>query len=252
MFFIFLVLQSQTNIILIEGHPWTPLDLVWLDFFNSTRRLSNFPQRTMFKELVWSIGGHDNPMSDFMDPHLPLGEEFREFVLTTYKISPNSHVLDCTKIRILLLWRHNYIAHARNPSGIIKRKFANEQEIFKTIQQNFVNATVQGIQIDLLNMSTQLKTVSSTDILIGMLGAGLTHAMFLPKSGGLIEIRPEYYKEISQHFESIVKWRQLKYIRWTNKDIRNEVGSYETRIPPMIIIKLIKRMIHRMCPNKQH
>ena len=247
----FLVLQSQTNIILIEGHPWTPLDLVWLDFFNSTRRLSDFPQRTMFKELVWSIGGHDNPMSDFMDPHLPLGEEFRDFVLTTYKISSNSHVLDCTKIRILLLWRHNYIAHARNPSGVIKRKFANEQEILETVQQNFIDATVQGVQIEIFNMSTQLKIVSRTDILIGMLGAGLTHAMFLPKSSGLIELRPNYYKEISQHFESIVKWRQLKYIRWTNKDINNEVGSYETRIPPLTILKLIKQMKHRLCLDKK-
>ena len=222
-----------------------------MDFFNSTRRLSEFPQRTLFKELVWSIGGHDNPMSDFMDPQLPLVEEFRDFVLTTYKISSNNHVLDCTKIRILLLWRRNYVAHARNPSGVIKRKFANEQEIFETVRQNFVNATVQGFQIDLFSMSTQLKIVSRTDILIGMLGAGLTHTMFLPKSGGLIELRPNYYKEISQHFESIVKWRQLKYIRWTNKDIKNEVGSYETRIPPLTITKLIKQMIHRLCPNKK-
>ena len=186
-------------------------------------------------------------MSDFMDPELPLVEKFRDFVLTTYQIDPNSHVLNCKKISILVLWRHNYIAHARNPSGVIKRKFSNETEIFKTIRDNFPHATVKGVQIELYNMSNQLTLVSKTDILLGMLGAGLTHAMFLPKTSGLIELRPKYYTEISRHFESITKWRRLKYIRWVNKDPKNEVRPYETRIPPKVLIKTVTKMISQIC-----
>ena len=241
--------QSETNVILTEAHPWTPLDLVWQDFFNSTRRLSALPQRTLFRELVWCIGSHDNPMSDFMDPELPLVEEFRDLVLSTYQINPNNHVLDCKNISILVLWRWNYIAHAHNPSGVIKRKFANEQDILKTIQDNFPTATVQGVQIELFNMSTQLSLVSKTDILLGMLGAGLTHSIFLPKSSGLIELRPKYYKEISRHFESITKWRRLKYIRWVNNDPRNEVRPYETHIPPQVVIKTVTQMINLICKS---
>lgn len=239
--------QAETNVVLIEGHPWTPFDRVWQDFFNSTRRLSQLPRKTFFKNLVWSIGSHDNPMSDFMDPELPLSEEFRDLVLSTYQIDPHNHKLNCSRLSILLLLRHDYVAHARNPRGVIQRKFANEKELVQTIRQNFPDCTLQAVQLDLFRMETQLDIISRTDMLIGMLGAGLTHAMFLPETSGLIELRPLYYTEISQHFESITKWRHLPYIRWNNRNRRFEKKNYRTRIPTEVMTSLVKRMRQQIC-----
>ncbi len=233
--------------LLVEGHPWTPLDSVWQDFFNSTRRLSSLPRRTLFRKLVWSIGSHDNPMNEFGDPELPLAEEFSDLVLSTYGVSSHSHTLNCDKLSILVLLRHDYTAHARNTKGIIKRKFANEKEIITTISSNFPNASVKAVRLELFDFPAQLRMVSETDILVGMHGAGLTHAMFLPRTSGLVEFKPMRHHPESSHFESIAKWRHLPYVRWTNREKKNERSNFRTHIPPEVVVRAMTAMTHKMC-----
>ncbi len=80
-----------------------------------------------------------------------------------------------------------------------------------------------------------------------MHGAALTHALYLPDHGGLIELRPRYHTAESRHFESIARWRRIHYLRWINTDISNEVKKFTTRIPPGVTSDLVVKMYHKMC-----
>ncbi len=158
--------QTETNILFIEAHPWTPFDLVWTEFFNSTRRVSSLPNRTLYKDLVWTVGGHDNSMSDFVSPDLPLINEFINFTLSTYQIK-SDHKLNCQNISILFILRRDYIAHARNPTGILQRKISNENEILEALRKEYPGFKIQGRQIELMDMRGQIQLITQTDILIG-------------------------------------------------------------------------------------
>ena len=253
--------QAETNILLIDGHPQSILDDTWCTLFNSTRRIGTLPEKTRFTDLAWSIVGYESPMNDHYMMHLPLVNEFRTFFLSTYDVAHDvtdghqnhynvrsgGHTLNCDNLSVLFIWRRDYVAHPRNPSGFIQRKVENEQELIAKLRKKFSNYTIRGVQIDLFDMKQQLEFITTTDILIGMHGAGLTHSMFLPKHAGIIELIPNYWSAANMHFEAIATWRNLYFDRWTNEDPRNEAPNYSTTIPPEVIITLIKNMARPMC-----
>ena len=43
----------------------------------------------------------------------------------------------CSKLRVLLIRRHDYLAHPRNPKGLVDRKIANEDEIVDVLRHTF-------------------------------------------------------------------------------------------------------------------
>ena len=246
--------QAETNILLIDGHPKSNLDDTWQTLFNSTKRIGNLPERTRFTDLVWNIVGYESAMNDHYMMQLPLVEEFRHFFLSTYDVPHDAngirndgHSLNCDSLSVLFIWRRDYVAHPRNPSGFIQRKVQNEQELVTKLRKKFTKYTIRGVQIDLFDMKQQLEFIGSTDILIGMHGAGLTHSMFLPKHAGIIELIPNYWSAANMHFEAIATWRNLYFDRWTNEDPRNEAPNYSTTVPSEVVITLIKNMVRPMC-----
>ncbi len=79
----------------------------------------------------------------------------------------NHHELNCDKLSILFIWRRDYLAHPRNPSGFIQRKVQNEQELIEKLRGKFTNYTIRGVQIDLFTMRQQLQFIDTSDILVG-------------------------------------------------------------------------------------
>ena len=238
--------QIETNILLIDGHPAGALDPVWNVLFNSSTRISALNTRTKFTNIVWSILGYNSPMMDHYAPTLPLVEDFRNFFLSSFRIA-DSHKLNCDRINIMFIWRRDYIAHPRNPSGMISRKIQNEQELVDTLRKDFPAYTVKGVQIDLFEMRQQLEFARETDLLIGMHGAGLTHTMFLPKHAGLIELLPTYWSAANEHFHAIAKWRKIRYRQWTNQDPENEAPNHFTKIPPEVLKDLVTTLVNIIC-----
>ena len=239
--------QVETNILLVDGHPHSNLDSTWRTLFNSSTRIGDLPQKTVFTDLVWSMVGYESPMNDHYMMSLPLVEEFRTFFLSTYGLANSAHALNCDSLSVLFIWRRDYVAHPRNPSGFIQRKVQNEQELVTQLRKKFTNHTIRGVQIDLFDMRQQLDFIVNTDILIGMHGAGLTHSLFLPKHAGIIELIPNYWSSANMHFEAIATWRNLYFDRWTNEDPQNEAPNYSTIIPPEIVMSFIQNMMRPMC-----
>jgi glycoprotein 2-beta-D-xylosyltransferase len=105
-------------------------------------------------------------------------------------------------------------------------------------------------------MKEQLKFIRKTDILIGMHGAGLTHALFLPKTSGLIELFPQNFRKTFHFyklFEVIAQRRDLHYSYWENTDDENEMPNYFTRVDPVSFLSVVDNMIKKVCAdNKQY
>ena len=246
----FNVSQAKSNILFVENNKKTPLDSTWTDMFNSTMTIFTVPQKVLFGNLVLSISNHDNGMNQLDAPNLPLIEEFRNFVLSTYLINPHLYILNCDKLHIVFLWRNHTKTYAwasqyKSPT----RKIQNMPELLHSLEKHFPAFTIKGIQIELLSFKEQLKLMSTTDILIGMLGAGLTHAMFLPEYAGLIELRPQYWKPRDRYYEAIARWRNLQYIMWQNSMKEREKPRYHTYIHPSIVINLVKNMTDNICKH---
>ena len=238
--------QRETNILFIDSHPLGALDPVWPVLFNSTMRVGHLPPKTVFTNIAWGMLGYNSPLLEFFNPSLPLVEEFREFFLSSYRIN-TARKLDCDKLSILFIWRRDYLAHPRNPSGTVSRKFENERDLLTAVQRQYRDHRVKGVQIDLFDMQQQLQFISDADILVGMHGAGLTHAVFLQKHAGVIEFVPNYFSSSNEHFSAISSWRKLHYEKWVNTDMSNELPNDQTKIPPHTMVAIIKGMVKRVC-----
>lgn len=244
--------QHNTNILIVDGHPQGQLDPIWGTLFNSSTRVSSLKTRVHFSNAAWGILGYNSPIFlQDVDPP-PLFEEFRHFFLSSYHMTDN-HKLDCQHLSILFIWRHNYLAHPRNPQGVVSRKIANERELLNFTKATYPKFQVRGVQIDLFKFKHQLQLVTNTDILIGMHGAGLTHTVFLPKHATLVEMIPSYWSYNAHgHFMSLAKWRHLHYISWENDNEANEVADSYTNIPTDMLHKLIEGAITKMCVTHQN
>jgi hypothetical protein len=243
---------TETNVIFVDAHPEGALDSAWHTLFNSTKFLSETAQRTLYKDLVWGIQGYDSPLREPIRHGAtppPLLEEFRRFFLSRFNLD-HSRSLNCKNISVLFIWRHDYIAHPRNPQGVIQRKIANEQDIISGLQSLHPNYLIRGVQIDKYSMQDQLSMVSSADVLIGMHGAGLSHVMFVPRHGALIELVPNYYGFDNNHLIDIARWRGLVQAKWVNTNHYNELPNYNTRIPIKVVDELLNDAVVKICGSE--
>jgi hypothetical protein len=163
----------DVHILWVDAHPAGSLDSVWTRLFKSATRLSELsPTETYFDDLVWGWQGYRSPLY-VREPSTsppPLIDEFRDYFLSAYGIESRGRTANCAdsdRPSVLFIWRHDYVAHPRNPSGRVMRKIGNEQQILKYVQKRFPMLRVAGVQIDSFEMSEQLQMIADTDILIG-------------------------------------------------------------------------------------
>jgi len=126
----------STNILLVDAHPQGKLDSVWSTLFQSTRMLSRLPSKSVFTNMVWGLQGYNSVLKQ----NIPAGQtpflikEFRRFFLSRFHVD-SERTVNCRNISVLFLWRRDYVAHPRNPGGLVQRKIANEAELVEGIQK---------------------------------------------------------------------------------------------------------------------
>ena len=239
--------NCKINVLLLDGHPSSALDITWSVLFGKVARAAFIGEKTLYRNLIWGIPGMHSPMNDHKSKVLPMVESFRRFFLARHKINCTENK-NCQKLNILFIWRRDYVAHPRNPNGIIRRKIKNEFELVEKTKTWFPNYKIRGVQMDKLPMKEQIFLITKTNILIGMHGAGLSHALFLSKGSGIIELFPRETHPSNIHFKAIARWRKLFYTSWQNVrkwDDFSEEGS--TRIPPTVLKFLIQLISDKIC-----
>ncbi|KAH3831156.1 hypothetical protein DPMN_104418 [Dreissena polymorpha] len=242
----FNIKSEHVRILLLDGHPHGALDTTWGKLYNGYIRASDIKQPTLFPCMMWATVGYDSPLNQHQVTHVPKLEEFRRFFLRQHGLAINDRI-NCNNLTVLFLWRRDYLAHPRNPSGTVSRKIRNEEELIAAAKQHFSKHTILDVQLDLLDMTDQLIMVSQTDILIGMHGAGLSHTLFLPQHAGLIELYPTYWSQSNVHFKSMARWRSLHYLSWQNMDSTKELENKYTIVDVNSVKTLLDDMAHKLC-----
>lgn len=250
--------RMETHMLLVDAKPWTHLDNMWTTFFGSVSRLSQLPEKVYFKEMVWNFERKYCPVLMF-SANLTLHKEFRNEMLRAYGLSERAKAEpsvynNCSTLgrpfKVLFVWRRNYLAHPRNPTGIVARKISNEDELLNVTKHALKNCDIKGVQLDLLSIREQLTLVSGSDVMIGMHGAALAFSWFLPPGSGVIEMFPATHRG-NWHMAQIAQRNEVFYNKWVNRDRKNErVHAQSTRIPPEIVVKLIDDMIKVICHQK--
>ena len=251
--------RERTHVVILDAKPWSQLDSIWMAFFGSVSRLAQLPRAVTFSHLAWSFQRVHSPL--LKGKPLPLHANFRTTMLQAFgihetRVPPGGrYANNCTartqRLNILFVWRRNYVAHPRNPSGIVTRKIANEEELLNATIRAFPKHNVSGLQLDKLSMREQMKVLSNCDVMIGMHGAAFAFTWFRPKGSGAIELFPANGGS-NWHMKHIAISNDVFYDTWKNKNPRNElVHSKSTIIPPKTAIDLIRDMVDTICTGRQ-
>jgi glycoprotein 2-beta-D-xylosyltransferase len=233
------------RVVLADGHPATPLDEAWRTLFGDVRRIGALPRAAgRLQTLVLTTLGWDSPLLDFDAWALPLAEDFRRFVLGAHGLpadAPRAH----GPLRITLVLREDYRAHAHSVRGSVQRKFANARALEAALAA-MPGVTVRAVALEQLGVQEQLALSVETDVLVGMHGAGLTHTLFLPPWAGVLELYPAYASTRRRHFRRLAGWRGLAYRRWRNTERAREHPDHRTEIPPAVLVEEVRRLSARV------
>lgn len=249
MMMIFKKQPQDMSVLFLDAHPSGVLDQPWRDIFGAETRAGTLSRPVLYKNLIWGLKESDGGLTDFNSKYLAYSEEFRSYFLNKNSIN-DSRTIDCNQITITLILRRDKVFHPRNEEGIIGRKIFNEAEIIGDLMKTFPNACVQGVLLDSLPFQNQLQVVSTTDILVGMHGAGMSHSLFLPKHAAILELFPKDFKTARPWYlcyEKIAEWRGLKYDSWENFDDSIEMPHGYTIIPRNITLEKVKQLRNSLC-----
>ncbi|BHF57644.1 hypothetical protein SprV_0100058700 [Sparganum proliferum] len=218
---------------------------------------------------VWSPPGYHSPMTRLKTHRIHLIEEFRDHFLTSHGVEvwpvvplaagENPSHSRC-RPRLVVILRRNYVSHPRQRT--VGRKFANEQEILYHLQKATVSLpdgqtvplveSVIGVQLDQLTMQEQLKFTGNADILLGVHGAGMTHAMYMPHQSAVVELFPMASKGKNFDFEAIARWKDHVYVPWRKSTPETELTDEALRIPPLVVIDLVTEAISKFQRKFSH
>jgi len=126
---------------------------------------------------------------------------FSQFVLHRLEIPAGNPT---NKLRVTLLSRRTRF-----------RRILNEDELVASMEASG-RFTVTLAKFDHRTPFTQqLEVIRSTDILIGMHGAGLTHLLFLPAWAAVFEL---YHCDDPECYNDLARLQGLKYTTWQNME----------------------------------
>ncbi|XP_041347348.1 uncharacterized protein LOC121367301 [Gigantopelta aegis] len=231
------------NILIMDGHPYNVMNELWSNVFGKVVRAGHLSGKIKFENMIWNIPEEKSLMLQPAKGSMPFADEFRQFIFSAYGVSSERNVM-CGKLSLLFVWRRDYITHARNSKGNVSRKIVNEKELLSAVQKTFPSFDVSGYQMDTFSMKTQLKLVAQTDVLMGMAGSGLTHALFLPQNGAVVEVKSGSLNPTISQFEAMARWRDLKY---GSVSIEAQEQDHYVYVPPKDMIDVVKRVVSNMC-----
>ena len=250
---------GETTIFIVDAHPRGHLDHLWSNSFRDIIRPADLQGRTLFKHFSWLFPRDNSPMLRKDKRQPPGWLAFRQEILAHSSITseprrcPGGNAAASSKqtvLRVLLIWRHDYVAHPRNPNGLIMRKIKNEAQLERHLKGVYPTFLIRGVQLDALGIEEQLYLLANSDILVGMHGAAMAFSVFMPPGSAVIELYPSYYPGSNWHMEYIALWSGHHYVEWHNKNARldDKKRGYST-IPTEQLQLLVDKAVKKLCPR---
>ena len=238
------------DILLLDDRPPSPIDPGWDTLFGKILKYSDIPDNVIYETLIWNVIGYESPANFHWQYVLPYADDFYRFFMRAFKIPIKG--LDCSNLTATIIFRRDYLSHPERmkaTKGLIQRKFENEDEILQLVKFYLPpSANVRAIILEEMHLLDQVTTLTNTDILIGMHGAGMSYTMFLPPHAVVFELFPRYWGQL-KHFRAFSRWRGLRYFVWKNINYRNERANYFSYIPPLIFKLYVPVLLEYICPS---
>jgi len=245
---------DRTQVVLLDNHSPGPLDEFLKIFSPKTDilRASRLADTTTWERAIFSPPGYSNIFLSQVTEHcggccekIQVVEDFANFVLGGFGIPQRVRKEGATQV--LLITRRSYRKEGVDHS-FIGRQFSNEDELVSSLQ------SIEGTQVTVIDFAgvplrTQLVTVAKADIVVGMHGAGLTHVLWLPPWGALVELFPKTSGKW-HCFRHIALWRGLRYESWTRtgKGFRKDANGDYTTVDVDTVKALVERL-HKELPT---
>jgi len=122
----FKIHPNSIEIIWLDGHPVSKLDGVWETLFGDPVRAGSIKAPVSYDTMIWNGFGPRSHINKHTADFLPYIEAYRNFVFNISNVKDNHNIM-CKELRITLIWRRDYVAHPRNPTGHMSRKILNDK-----------------------------------------------------------------------------------------------------------------------------
>ncbi|KAK4979382.1 hypothetical protein LTR42_001885 [Elasticomyces elasticus] len=173
--------MKRSQVVILDAYEDGPFYDLWTMYTDLPPvRLSDIAH-TVVGKMVIPLPGGSNPIweGDWVD--LPCNQSvllkmFSQRVLDFYKVRTDS--TKHTSLTLTMIDRKT------------TRILSNQDSLFSALQARFPDVTMRLVDFSQLPFREQLQVAHSSDILVGVHGAGLTHAMFLKPSSSIVEILP--------------------------------------------------------------
>eukprot|EP01083_Nonionella_stella_P069447 185122_1 len=191
---------KSVNIVFLDGHPWSHIDIVWQKLFKSISYVGQLPELSCFEEALFVHPIINSPLMEF-EAKFNLREcansayvqDFSDFAMRAFHVEPARRKTDNSVIQVTVIRRKDYLGHPRKPTEAL-RKMSNLDDMLASVQSR-PGLHVQAVDMMDFTFAEQLEIVKNTDILVGVHGAGLAHAMWMGPGSVLIELKPESHLE---------------------------------------------------------
>jgi protein O-GlcNAc transferase len=171
----------NSRVVILDQYEEGPFFELWSMFTAlAPSRLGDNITLTSSKMIVPLPGG-SNPMweGDWVDVpcnRSSLLRVFTERVLNYYNIPVKRP--ERKQLTVTLIDRRS------------SRRLRDQETYLSVLRQRFPDVKIELVDFAGLSLPAQIRLVRSTDLLVGVHGAGLTHALFLPKESTVVEILP--------------------------------------------------------------
>ncbi|XP_023241449.1 protein O-linked-mannose beta-1,4-N-acetylglucosaminyltransferase 2-like [Centruroides sculpturatus] len=224
-----------------EGVDWNTdafmkSEMYWLDMLMTiagSHRLLPLDKRlaAINKTMCFERAYFGTPRVKYSDPSLI--KAFINFVKKTLQIEKIK--IDAHKPKVALIHREG------------RRKILNEDELSKSIESF---AVVEIIDFSELSFKQQVQKVQEYSVLVGINGAGLTNALYLPESSVAVQLVPYKAQLNVDEFATLLKARG-PYLQWdnTHSELNSPTKSdpfnngSDTIVHKQEFIKIIKKAL---------
>lgn len=219
--------MESVGVIILDEQPEGPFDSVWPKVFGPAyglHRPSQFLTKAptvAFDRVVFSPPGYTH----FLFAHLfsegdcreptHLLRSFREFMLSGLGIATPAS--SRRGLRVLFISRRPYSKFVDHK--FVGRQVDNEDAVMEAMRSDSHVEEARRVDMVEFTFTEQLAMIAGTDILVGMHGAALSHAVFLPPWAGVVELWPKNH-DMWRCFEHLTEMAGPTYARWANRDPR--------------------------------
>ncbi|RMJ23419.1 hypothetical protein PHISP_05699 [Aspergillus sp. HF37] len=177
---------ENTQVVFLDDEDDGPYFDLWSVFAQKpTLRMKDVPGITSFENIIVPLAGGSNPFwQGDWEAHS----------------CEDSALLRTFSRRIL----NFYDVGAREPrqgdwivvtfiDRVENRRLVDQERYLELLRSTFAHIKVQSIDFAIIPFNAQLEVIRDTDLLLGVHGAGLTHAMFLQPRSSVVEILPSSF-----------------------------------------------------------